>query len=553
MPSVSRILAKHLSAWGVSHVFGIPGKPVTPLVLEMDLAGITFVLSKHEGGAGLAAAGYAMAGGGLGAALGTAGPGGINMLTAAGQALFSQLPVLFITGSPPIKDIGKVLGQDSTMFGTDLVKMFEPVTKFSARIDRGELLKGYLEHAVEQAFSGTKGPVHLCIPLDVLSEEVADFDIPLPDASPAVLASNLERAAELLAAAKRPLLLAGGALHALQGYREIEEFASRWSLPVATTPGGKGVFRSDHPLYLGPYGLGGNAATDSYIQEGIDLMIVAGSQLSDLEIPGLPPALYPKRVLHFDFEARFIGKALPVATTPLLGDLRGNLQALAKLAPARLERAGGMAAWLESASAAEAQAAAASAAQEEQTGFLRGGEAMSVMREELPANTLMYGDAGSHSFYAIKYYDIVEPGTFYFEEVYATMGRAIGYAVGAKLAAPERPVACLTGDGCMFMNGTEVSTAVNCGAPVIFFVANNAAIDMVDKGMSRHLGRAVGTTYEVPLDGARFGESLGARGYRCETAESLRAAIRDALQSGETCVIDMIMDPAEVPPTMKRG
>ncbi|QHT58519.1 thiamine pyrophosphate-binding protein [Paenibacillus lycopersici] len=543
MPTVSSVLVKHLSKWGVTHAFGIPGKPVTPLVLEMDQAGITFVLSKHEEGAGLAAAGYSFASDGLGVAVGTAGPGGINMLTAAGQALFTNLPVLFITGSPPIGEIGKVLGQDSTMFGTDLVKMFEPVTKFSARVDRGELLRNYLEHAMDRAFSGVRGPVHLCIPTDVLSEQIADFDLTLPDAQSTTIASNLDMAASLLAEAKRPLLLVGGALHALRAYGEIEAFADKWSLPVATTPGGKGVFRTDHPLHLGPYGLGGNVLTEAYLREGIDLLIVVGSQLSDLEIPGLAPPCYPKHVLHFDHDSRFIGRALPVPTTPVLGNIRANLQAILQFADARVP-----ARTLPGAYILDEAAAAL------ETGdYLSGRQVMEVLREQLPADTLMYGDAGSHSFYAIKYFDIYVPGTFYFEEVYATMGRAIGYSVGAKFGAPERTVACLTGDGCMFMNGTELSTSVNHDAPVLFLVANNASIDMVDKGMARHLGKAVGTTYNVPLDAAKFGEALGARGYRCETEDELRAALADALQSNQTCVIDIIMDPHEIPPTMKRG
>ncbi|CAM4289669.1 thiamine pyrophosphate-binding protein [Paenibacillus tarimensis] len=547
MPTVSNMLVKHLISWGVTHVFGIPGKPVTPLVLDMDNAGITFVLSKHEEGAGLQAAGYALARGSLGAAVGTAGPGGINMLTAAGQALFSQVPVLFITGSPPIREAGKVLGQDSTMFGTDLVKMFEPVTKFSARVDRAEVFRSYLEHAIEQAYTGVRGPVHLCIPLDVLTEQVEDFDIRLPDAYPQVIASNLEHVASLLASSRRPLLLVGGALHAQHAYEEIEAFATRWSIPVATTPGGKGAIRSNHPLSLGPYGLGGSEMADAYLQQGVDLMVVVGSQLSDLEIPGLQPAQYPKHIIHFDYEARFIGKALPVAVTPVLGSIRGNLQALLARAESTAHSRE-LPAVLTAAAASEA-----AASDDEAAGLLQGKQVMETLREELPADTLIYGDAGSHSFYAIRYLDIQVPGTFYFEEVYATMGRAIGYAVGAKLGMPNRVVACLSGDGCMFMNGTEVSTAVNHDAPVLFFVANNQRLDMVDKGMGRHLGRAVGTKYQVPLDAAKFGEAMGAAGYRCETVEELRHAIRDALQQNRTSVIDIIMDPDEIPPTMKRG
>jgi acetolactate synthase-1/2/3 large subunit len=178
---------------------------------------------------------------------------------------------------------------------------------------------------------------------------------------------------------------------------------------------------------------------------------------------------------------------------------------------------------------------------------------MEVLRSELPSDAVMFGDAGSHSFYAIKYFDIEKPGTFFFEEVFASMGRAIGYAVGAKIAAPERTIVCLTGDGCMFMTGTEVSTAVNYQAPVIFVVLNNASLDMVEKGMARHLGRAVGTNYPVPLQIAKFGESMGAEGFRCATEEELRDALLQALTNKRVNVIEVMVDPLEVPPTMKRG
>ncbi|MFD2673578.1 thiamine pyrophosphate-binding protein [Marinicrinis sediminis] len=545
MPSVSQLCTSHLVKWGITHVFGIPGKPVTPLVLHLDEAGIRFVLCKHEEGAGLAASGYAMTRQSLGVAIGTAGPGGTNMLTAAGQAMFSHLPVLFITGSPPICEAGKVLGQDSTMFGTDLVKMFEPVTKFSARVDRGELFQCYLEHAMEQAFTGVRGPVHLCIPLDVLSEDIEPFELDLPLHYPQVMASNLHEVASLLSSAKQPMLLAGAGLHARHMYRELEQFAEKWSIPVATTPGGKGVMRSDHPLSLGPLGLGGHDAAEAYLTAGVDVMVVAGSQLSDLELAGIRPEMYPSRIIHFDYQPQFIGKAIPVPTTPVIGDIQLNLQALLSMDSASS---------LQIAPLPEVAAALASEKQPEPAeGPLQGQQVMQVLREELPDDALMYGDAGSHSFYAIKYFDIRQPGTFYFEEVYATMGRAIGYAVGAKLADPNRTVVCLTGDGCMFMNGTEVSTAVNYQAPVLFLVANNHSLDMVDKGMGRHLGRAVGTTYTVPLDSAQFGQSMGADGYRCTTSDELRSAIQQALKSDRVSVIDIRMDPHEIPPTMKRG
>ncbi|UUZ87129.1 hypothetical protein LJK88_43660 [Paenibacillus sp. P26] len=161
----------------------------------------------------------------------------------------------------------------------------------------------------------------------------------------------------------------------------MEAFASRWSIPVATTPGGKGVIRSDHPLHLGPYGLGGNALTEAYLREGVDLMIVVGDQLSDLEIPGLSPALYPKHMVHFDYAPRFIGKALPIPTTAVLGSIRSNLQALLKYTSPRT-------------AARDIPVVIESEPAYEPTGYLRGKEVMEVLREELPPDTLVYGDAG---------------------------------------------------------------------------------------------------------------------------------------------------------------
>ncbi|GLI04864.1 acetolactate synthase [Paenibacillus tyrfis] len=548
MKTVAQLLVEHLIRWGVTHVFGIPGKPVTPLVMEMDRQGIDFVLSKHEGGAGFAAAGYAFEGGRLGAALGTAGPGGVNMLTAAGQAKATGVPVLFLTGQPPIKEIGKVLGQDSTLFGTDLVKMFEPVTKFSARIERGELLETYLRHAIEQACTGVKGPVHLSIPLDVLTEEVRPFLIPLPTHYPAVLSANLDQVIECLDAARRPVLFVGGGVHACRAYEELRQLAERWSIPVMTMPGGKGAFVSGHPLSLGPFGLGGNETSKAYMSKGVDVMIVVGSQLSDLELPGLTPDMYPQRMIHFDYEPTFIGKAVPVPVLPVLGDLKRNLQELLRLTDGR--RVELTSAYAEAAAASEPAAEAEEPAERR---WLTGRQTMRVLRSALPKEAVVYGDAGSHSFYAVKHLDIEVPGTFYFEEVYATMGRAIGYAVGAQLAEPDKTIVCLTGDGCLFMNGTEISTAVNAGAPVIFVVMNNGSLDMVEKGMARHLGRAIGTNYTVPVHAAKFGEAMGAEAFRCSTEAELYAAVTQALAMRRTTVIEVMADPLEIPPTMARG
>lgn len=188
-------------------------------------------------------------------AVGTSGPGGTNMVTAAGQAMAYHLPVLFITGHPSVKQSGRAMGQDSSMFGTDIVKMFEPVTLFSARVERGDQFPLYLQHALECALTGRKGPVHLSIPADVLLEEIEPFTLSLPSLQPAI-SPYLNEVKLLLEQAKRPLLFLGKGVHSSNAYEEVKQLSKVFGIPVITTPGGKGTIRTDHPGYLGPYGLG---------------------------------------------------------------------------------------------------------------------------------------------------------------------------------------------------------------------------------------------------------------------------------------------------------
>lgn len=532
----------HFKKWGISHIFGIPGKAVTSLILDLHNNGIQFVLSKHESGAGFEAAGYALMNNKLAVAIGTSGPGGTNLLTSAGQAKASHLPVLFITGHPSIKDSGKALGQDSTMFGTDIVKMFEPVTKFSARVERADTFKSYFQHAIEKAYSGVKGPVHLSIAADVLAESIDEFEIDLPEVIYPV-APNLDKCKDLINRPGKKVIFLGKGVHSSRAYREVKMLAEIFDIPVMTTPGGKGVFESNHHLSLGAYGLGGTVEASSYVECGLDLMIVIGTKLSDMSIAGLTASNFPKNVIQFDIDQTFIGKTIPVETLPIVGDIKTNLNALFdklnykeiikmpfNIYDYKME---------EPSKKSESPMSAV--------------EAVKVMSATLDEDTIIFGDDGSHTFYAIKDYDVKMPGTFYFDDVFGTMGHAIGYSIGAKLANPKAKIVCLTGDGCTFMHGTEISTAVNYGANVIFVIFNNGKIDMVDTGMSMHLGKAVGTVYKTMLDVQKFAESMGALSFKCFDAEELEDAIEKAKLANTTVVIEAMIDPFEIPPTTKRG
>ncbi|WJY26324.1 thiamine pyrophosphate-binding protein [Sporosarcina trichiuri] len=543
MTTAAAVLTANFKHWGVRHVFGIPGKAISPILFALLEEEMEFVLSKHEAAAGYEAAGYSLMNGSIGVAVGTSGPGGTNLLSAAGQAKAFCVPLLLITGHPSAKDTGKPMGQDSSLFGTDLTALFGHVTKFSARIDRADLLRPMLQHALEKAVEGVQGPVHLSIPFDVLLEEIEPFILEFPAPHP-LISPDLEMAAGLIDSAERPVLFLGKGVHASRAYKEVRHLAEYYGIPVITTPGGKGTFPSNHELALGAFGLGGTPEAAAYLQEPADLMIVIGTQLSDMSVAGLTEPMYPERILHFDYNREFIDKSLPVPAIPILGDIRANLSRMMADKPAA-----------DSGSflfPPRRPALPVTVPGERMSAV----SAVSAMRLALPDEAIVFGDDGSHSFYGIQNFDIAKAGTFFFDDIFGAMGNGLGYAIGAKLAAPGKTIVCLVGDGCLFMHGTELSTAQNYDAAVLFVVLNNGCLDMVEKGMRKMIGTSIGGTYETPLDAAAFARSMGVCAETCRTPDETAEAIEEALltirRTKKPAVVEVLVDQNEIPPTMGR-
>ena len=665
MTTVLNVLMKHFKKWNVTHIFGIPGRPVVPLITEMVKHDITFVLARHETGAGYAAGGFALQKKTLGVAFATAGPGGTNMITSAGQAMAHNVPVLFLTGQISAGKIGKSYSQDSSSFGADLVKMFKPVTKYSARVDRGDSFENHFRHAIERAFSGVKGPVHLSIPLDVLQEEIIPFDIDLPQA-PQTIAANIEEAFNLIKEAKNPVFFLGKGIRSSESYEEIFEIATRLSIPVITTGGGKGTFPTNHPLSLGVYGLGGTDEADQFLQSGIDVMIVAGSSLNDMAMAGFRPDFYPEKVIHFDLDPTFVGKTIPRPTLFVPGDLKENLKKILYLTlefeaedtnpwkedsgsglghswgqnwgwghpghevgfsdpilghgvgfsdpilghgvgfsgphdsnsitpepegvsaeniPAILKRlnevygdlfiaAEQVGATNEDLSSFEWDTVPDPVVQQRDKGrspgphqrdeepdpavqpYISSVSAVREIRRNLPEFSKVFADVGSHAYYTVKYFDVYQPNTFFFDDRFIAMGNGIGYAIGAKIAEGthnhNQPIACITGDGCMLMHGTEIATAVEHRAPVLFFVFNNSGLDMVETGMKHWQNCPGHVIYNNTIDFASFAKALGCEGFRCWNKEDIAKTIQTGLKNEVPTIIEIMVDPNEIPPTLKR-
>jgi acetolactate synthase-1/2/3 large subunit len=379
--------------------------------------------------------------------------------------------------------------------------------------------------------------------MDIFNEEIEEFEINLYDDTNKLVSSRLDEFINKLDKAKKPVILAGKGIHSSLAYEQVRGVAELWNIPVMTTPGGKGTFVENHPLSLGGLGLGGTEKSSEYIKKDVDLMIIIGSKLSDMSLIDISSDNYPKEVVQLDYDPTFIEKSLEVPTLPILGDIKINLQLVLDKVKHKIEN---------EYSLLEEQYEFKDS-RNKSSSYLSAAQVMEILRKELPDDSIIFGDDGSHSFYAIKYFSIRRAGTFFFDDIFGAMGHAIGYSIGAQLADHNSRVICLTGDGCTFMQGSEISTAVNYNIPVTIIILNNGRLDMVDKGMQQHFGRAVGTSYNVPLDAKKFGESLGAKTYKCCNQSELREALEISNLHSEAIVIEVMVDPYEIPPTMKRG
>ncbi|WP_339307675.1 thiamine pyrophosphate-binding protein [Paenibacillus sp. FSL L8-0435] len=538
MRTVADYLAETLRNLGVTHVFGIIGKSICPAVLKMVDYGLEFIPGRHESSSGFAASGYALQTGKLGVAFATSGPGGTNLLTAAAHAKANNLPVLFITGHQSIQELGLPQCQDSSSYLADLAEMFRPATLFSKLVERGDHFGTLLNHALSIALGPNKGPVHLCLPFDVQTELLSECRIIIPEPEPLFSISNLNRIFPLIQQSNRPLIIAGKGVSRARAHDELLQLAESFNIPVITTPGGKGAIAWDHPLYHGPCGVGGFPHADDMLNQS-DLYIVLGSRLSDMTLCNLKPENHPAHLIQFDTDPTFVGKILSAQTLHITGDLKDNMQYLL----GTLE---------DLPTPVRTTAPIDYTVPLPDLPHLSLASVLEGMSDLLPYDHKLFVDDGSHGFHAVQRYKVKKPGSFVFDAYFACMGNAIGMAIGSKAASPEETVVCITGDGCFMMLGTEIHTAVCNNLNVIFIVVNNKQLDMALKGMEKTTGRIDGTLFEVPMDAAKFAESLGAVAFRAETHEEFSSALSTAQTLNQVTVIELLTDRDEIPPTAHR-
>ncbi|HEV2386935.1 MAG TPA: biosynthetic-type acetolactate synthase large subunit [Candidatus Acidoferrales bacterium] len=526
------IVWEALERLGVQHVFGYPGGAILPTYDALTRSRIRHILARHEQGATHMADGYARAGGGVGVALATSGPGATNMVTGIATAMMDSSPIVCITGQ-----VGShLLGSDAFQ-ETDITGITLPITKHNYLVTRAEEIAPSLREAFQIAASGRPGPVLVDITKDAQNQQCR-FDweaaAPRPRRPEAALVpdgADLEQAAEMIERAQRPLVLAGHGILLAGAEKELLALAETADLPVALTLLGLGGFPGSHPLCLGMMGMHGEAWVNLAIQES-DLLIALGMRFDD-RVTGKPETFAPKaKKIHVEIDPAEIHKNVAV-DLPLLGDVREVLRRLLPaVKPARRREWKG---WIER---SKREAAVHDIQNLPDNGHLFAAHVIHDLWRQTTAETVVVTDVGQHQMWEAQYYRHEKPRSLVTSGGLGTMGFALPAAIGAKLARPEAEVWVVAGDGGFQMTMAELATVVQEKLDIKIAIVNNGYLGMVRQWQEFfYEGRYSSTPLTGP-DFVKLAEAFGIPGLRVSRREEVAPALRKARERPGALVVD---------------
>jgi thiamine pyrophosphate-dependent acetolactate synthase large subunit-like protein len=542
-----RAVIELLKAEGVRYIFGIVGSTFLDVLDALyDDRSVEYINVRHEQAAAFMADGLARVTGRPGVCLVTSGPGATNLLTGVAAAHVGHSPVLVLVGGVPLEHYQKDAFQDY-----DLVGMFRPVTKLAIQITRPERIPELLRSALRAAMTGRPGPVLVEIPRDVLNEQVVRTPIvspehyrtthPMPPHPDAVRA-----AAALLRRAERPLLLIGGGVTRAAASDLVVRLSDQHAIPMITAYGRNDAVPNTHPLYVGPLGRAGAPEAAAACRRA-DVLLVLGSRLGQFT------SHFDHRVIsattsivQVDVDSRDIGRYYPVAVG-IQADARLACQALLDM----LGRDGtrpSPAAWRQEAEALRAQRQARLAAEAHlEAKPLKPQRVYAELRRALPPETIVTLDAGAAPAYGYDRLHFTHPRTFFTPLDLGGLGFAFPVALGAKLGRPEAPALAIHGDGGFLMNAQELETAVRHGINAVTLVMNNNCWGS-EKAYQRQFygGRFIGCDIGNPRYDA-YARLFGAQGYYVDHPDQVGDAVRAALGAGKPAIIEIPIDPDELP------
>ncbi len=541
--SGARVLLESLEQQNVDVIFGILGGAILPVYDALcGNEKIRHILARHEQGAAHAAEGYARASGRVGVCMATSGPGATNLVTGIANAYMDSSPIIALTGQVPTASPNSsyMIGRDAFQ-EADIIGITTPITKHNYQPRTIADIQPMVNAAFYIASSGRPGPVLIDLPKNVQSD-TAEVDLGISEKIEArgykpALGPNLSKiseAAKLLSNAERPLILAGGGVIISNASDELMEMSDLLMAPVATTFMGKGAFPECHPLSVGSIGMHGNPAANRLIGEA-DVLLAVGTRFSDRATANLDTFASCAKKIHIDIDAAEIGKNVEV-DIPIVGDAKASLKILQTTLTSFLHKKEG-AAWTKRVKEAKEQL---SPLLKDRPKELVPKALLTELRKLLPENAVVTTEVGQNQMWSALYFQALHPRTFISSGGLGTMGFGFPAAIGAKVACPDRPVVDIAGDGSFIMTEQELACSVTEKIPVIVIVLNNSVLGMVAQWQRmlyhrRYMAVNLGKTPNF----VKLAEAYGAQGLRANSIEEFREAVKTALKSDITTVIDV--------------
>lgn len=556
------LILNYLQRWGVEYVFGVPGGSIEPFYNALARSernnGVKSIIARHETGAAFMAEGYARETGKVGVCCATAGPGATNLLTGVACAYADSIPLLVISAQTSIEKFGRGALQDGSCTGVNTVEIFNHCTRFNTLISHSAQLEPKLLQAMSYARSNSPGPVHLSVPLDVMREQVEDVHIqgnmrafinhevvPSQEAMQLVLK-------ELATKEKVTVVLGEGAAGAINTLIALIE--SRHWLFV-TTPRAKGLVNNFHPSYRGVFGFAGHESARIALQpENAERVVVIGTALDEVSTSGWDgSAIMSNRLIHLSNNPEHLSRSY-MAKLCILGSLELMLKPFVEF----LARNKARKKWLIEQD--EYGLPVHLMIQDREKCLLQAGKVkpqalMTYLSDVCPDDTRVLFDSGNSFLWGIHYWNCRRPAGFDAKKTlfhigigFASMGWAIGAAVGVAAGAKGKPVVCVTGDGSMLMSGQEITVALQHNLNVLFVVLNDSSLGMVRHGQKLSGGESIG--HELPsINFALMAQAMGLKSYRIESMDDLMALNMALLVSqNKPCLLDVVIDRDEVPP-----
>ena len=533
----ARILWECLTREGVDTVFGITGGAIMPVYHEMPDFPVRHITMRHEQAAAHAADGYARATGKVGVCLATSGPGATNLVTGIANAQMDSAPILAITGQVS----SDVLGSDSFQ-EVDITGITMPITKHNYLITDVRDLARAVKEAMYIARSGRPGPVLIDIAKDAQFAE-CEFEYPkqvdLPGYKPHLRgnARQIRQAADMIAAAERPLIIAGRGVTIAGAQQELCTLAEKAQMPVVTSLLGKSTIPETHPLCLGMGGMHGEAYANNALQSA-DLIIGIGTRFDDRLTGSASTFATRAKVIHIDIDPAEIGKRIRVHL-PIVGDARIVLQELVPLVQPADHRQ-----WLATIGEWREDTRQRDILWQE-TDDLVPQYVVHNLWEATEGQAIMVSDVGQNQMWEAQYYYHLRPGGLISSGGLGTMGYAVPAAIGVAIGRPECPVWAVAGDGGFQMTCQELATIVQESLPIKIAILNNGYLGMVRQWQELFFDKRYSGTPILGPDFVKLADAYGIPGITVDDKAQVPAAIKRAIETEGPILLDFRIEREE--------